>query len=34
MTQGPPGWLKIWDNLIYEAEKLKNSKWKKEGGSS
>jgi len=34
MTQDPPSWLKIWEELTHEAEKLKNSKWKGKEGSS
>jgi len=34
MKEGPPSWLKIWNELTHEAETLKNSKLKREGGSS
>jgi len=32
MTQGPPGWLKIWDELLQDAQKFKANETRK-GGS-
>jgi len=35
MNEGPPNWVKLWDQLIKDAEELKNLKQtEKDGGSS
>ena len=35
MDEGPPNWLRLWDQLIKDVEDLKSLKQsKKDGGSS
>jgi len=34
MNEKPPNWVRLWDQLVKDAEQLKIQKMKKEGGSS